>query len=199
MESWSVWRRNESGSLLDDLGPDGPRCLVVDLGSLEERREQALVAETVLAALWARRRERQPLLLVVDEAHNVCPQAPGDPLTLRATEHAIRIAGEGRKYGLYLLLATQRPHKLHENVLSQCDNLILMRMNSQADLGVVGAAFSSVAPGLLARSTSFRQGEALIAGKLTPHPLLIRFGSRLSEEGGGDIPIDWTDPTTERS
>ena len=75
------------------------------------------------------------MLIVVDEAHNVCPARPEDPLTAIATEHAVRIAGEGRKFGLYLLVSTQRPQKVHENVLSQCDNLLLMRMNSLADLG----------------------------------------------------------------
>jgi DNA helicase HerA-like ATPase len=191
LDRWTIWAKDDPGSLLDDLGPDGPRCLVVDLGSLAEREEQGLVVEAVLAELWARRRDRNPVLVVVDEAHTACPQVPEDPLTARATEHAIRIAGEGRKYGLYLLLATQRPQKLHENVLSQCDNLMLMRMNSEADLIAVGAAFSAVPAGFLARSTTFKQGEGLVAGKLTPHPFLVRFGRRISEEGGGDVATDW--------
>ena len=68
------------------------------------------------------------MLVVIDEAHNVCPQEPADALTALATEHAISIAAEGRKFGIYLLVATQRPQKVHENVLSQSDNLILMRI-----------------------------------------------------------------------
>ena len=77
------------------------------------------------------------MLIVIDEAHNVCPAEPEDPLAALATEDAIRIAAEGRKFGLYLLVVTQRPQKVHENVLSQCDNLVLMRMNSAADLAHV--------------------------------------------------------------
>ena len=126
--------------------PDGPRCLVVDLGSLETAEEQALVAEATLAALWRRRNDREPLLLVIDEAHNVCPSAPESMVAALATEHAVRIAGEGRKFGLYLLAATQRPQKVHENVLSQCDNLALMRMNSLADLAYLSEVFSFVPP-----------------------------------------------------
>ena len=120
------------------------RCLVVDLGSLATREEQALASAAVLGELWRRREERRPVLIVIDEAHNVCPARPEDPLTAIATEHAVRIAGEGRKFGLYLLVSTQRPQKVHENVLSQCDNLLLMRMNSLADLGYVGEVFSFV-------------------------------------------------------
>ena len=116
----------------------------------------------VLDALWRERERRQPVLIVIDEAHNVLPAEPEDPITARSAQAAIRIAAEGRKFGLYLLVSTQRPQKVHENVLSQCDNLLLMRMNSQADLGYVGDVFSFVPPTLLARATSFRQGECLV-------------------------------------
>lgn len=188
---WSVWSRGEAGSILDDAVDPAVRCLVVDLGSLGAREEQALVAEAVLGRLWERRTDRTPVLVVIDEAHNVCPQEPEDPLTDLAAEHTVRIAGEGRKFGLYLLVSTQRPQKVHENVLSQCDNLLLMRMNSTADLGYVGDIFSFVPQSLLQRATSFRQGESLAAGKISPHPALVRFGARVSEEGGGDVPSDW--------
>ena len=170
------------------------RCLVVDLGSLATREEQALASAAVLGELWRRREERRPLLIVVDEAHNVCPARPDDPLTAIATEYAVRIAGEGRKFGLYLLVSTQRPQKVHENVLSQCDNLLLMRMNSLADLGFVSEVFSFVPPSLLDRATTFRQGESLAAGLIAPHPAFLRFGQRLAQEGGGDVPADWSTP-----
>jgi uncharacterized protein len=148
----------------------------------------------VLATLWRRRADRRPVLVVIDEAHNVCPQKPEDPVTALVTEHAVRIAAEGRKFGLYLLVSTQRPQNVHENVLSQCDNLLLMRMNSLADLGFVGDVFSFVPPRLLERATAFRQGEALVAGKIVSHPCLVRFGARVAEEGGSDIPADWARP-----
>jgi uncharacterized protein len=188
---WTVWSAGRKGSILEDLTDRSIRCLVVDLGSLGTREEQALVAESVLARLWERRSDRSPLLVVIDEAHNVCPSDPVDALTALATERAVRIAGEGRKFGLYLLVSTQRPQKVHENVLSQCDNLLLMRMNSTADLGFVGDVFSFVPQSLLERATTFRQGESLAAGKIAPHPTLLRFGARISEEGGGDVPADW--------
>ena len=57
---------------------------------------------------------------MIDEAQNVCPAESADPLAALATEDAIRIAGEGRKFGLYLIVVTQRPQKIHENVLSEC-------------------------------------------------------------------------------
>lgn len=196
VERWEIWARGRPESVVDDVESRAARCLVIDLGSLSTREEQAVAAEAVLASLWRRRSDREPVLIVIDEAHNVCPQEPEDPVTALATEHAVRIAAEGRKFGLYLLVSTQRPQKVHENVLAQCDNLLLMRMNSLADLGFVGDVFSFVPRSLLERATAFRQGEALVAGKCASHPAYVRFGARVSEEGGSDVPSDWARPRT---
>jgi hypothetical protein len=188
VDGWGIWPGPEGESLPDEVvGDRAPRCLVVDLGSLPTREEQALAAGAVLERLWRERSRREPVAIVIDEAHNICPSDPGDPLTALGTEHAIRIAGEGRKYGLFLILVTQRPQKVHENVLSQCDNLVLMRMNSTSDLAHVADIFSFVPPGLVERAAAFAQGEALVAGKIASHPALIRFGARITEEGGADV------------
>ena len=192
VDRWELWPGPEGQSLSDELESDtAARCTVVDLGSLATREEQALTAGAVLERLWSRRARREPVAIVIDEAHNVCPAEPGDPLTALATEDAIRIAGEGRKFGLYLIVVTQRPQKVHENVLSQCDNLVLMRMNSTADLAHVAELFSFVPRGLIDRATTFEQGEALAAGKIVSHPALVRFGTRITEEGGADV-AGWT-------
>ncbi len=191
VDRWRIWSGDDSGSLEELVQPGGPRCVVVDLGSLEEHQERAVAAEALLAALWRRRAEREPLLIVIDEAHNICPARPEDRLTALATEHAVRIAGEGRKFGLVMLVATQRPQKVHENVVSQCDNLVLMRMNSRSDLAVLSETFSFVPPSVFSLAAEFRQGEAVVAGKLVPSPTLGRFGPRWSVEGGADVAADW--------
>jgi uncharacterized protein len=128
---------------------------------------------------------------VVDEAHNVCPREPSDEVTALATEHAARFAAEGRKFGLYLLVSTQRPQRVNELVVSQCDNLVLMRMTSAANLAYVADVLSFAPTPLLERATSFRMGESLVAGKIASHPALVRFGPRIAEEGGSDVPTAW--------
>jgi DNA helicase HerA-like ATPase len=191
IDRFTVWAPNESGSVLETVHDQNSRCVVVDLGSLPTREEQSLVAAAVLGDLWRRRHERQPILIVIDEAHNICPADPPDGLIAQAAEHAIRIAAEGRKFGLYLLVSTQRPQKIAENVLSQADNLVLMRLNSLADTAFTQAVFSFVPPTLIDRALTFQQGEALIAGKISPQPALLRFGARITEEGGADVPATW--------
>jgi DNA helicase HerA-like ATPase len=189
--NWSLWSRGKGRSLVDELQEPTSRCLVVDLGSLDTINEQRLISETILSTLWRNRSRRQPCLIVIDEAHNVCPRQPADTVTALATNYASLIAAEGRKFGLYLLTSTQRPQKVHDEVLSQCDNLLLMRMNSEADLGHLSDAFSFVPQGLIQRATTFRQGETLVAGKFVSHPTYVQFGQRLSPEGGADIPTSW--------
>lgn len=197
---WPIWSGSRSdGGLLDELDEDDWRCLVVDLGSVAEPDERALVSTAVLARLWARRADRRPVLVVVDEAHNVCPQEPSDPLTALSSGLAVRIAAEGRKYGLHLLVSTQRPQKVHENVLSQCDNLVLMRMNSPGDIAHLAGLFSYAPPTLLARSSVLRLGEALVAGRIAPHPVFVRIGTRVAQEGGGDVPATWATPAASPS
>jgi DNA helicase HerA-like ATPase len=188
---WSIWARDRGGSVIGALADEATRMLVVDLGSLGSREQQAVVAAGVLAELWRRRSERRPTLVVIDEAHNVCPAAADNAVTSAAVRDAIAIAAEGRKFGLHLLVSTQRPQKIHENVLTQCENLVLMRLNAAADVGFAQSAFSFVPPELVALAASFRQGEALVAGGIASHAALMRFGARVAQEGGADVASDW--------
>jgi DNA helicase HerA-like ATPase len=190
---WSLWCSADELSLIDVLEEDW-RCLVIDSGTLASPAEQSIVAAAVLGHLWRHRHERQPILIVADEAHNICPQKPTDNLEAAATSHAIKIAGEGRKFGLYLLVSTQRPSKIHANVLSQCDNLVLMKMNSASDLAHISQIFSQAPATFLDQSPHFVQGECLLAGKMVRNPTFGGFEGRFSEEGGTDVPTSWATP-----
>jgi uncharacterized protein len=187
---WSLWCSADEPSLVDVLDEDW-RCLVIDSGTLASPAEQSIVAAAVLGHLWRQRHRRQPILIVADEAHNICPQEPADNLEAAATSHAIKIAGEGRKFGLYLLVSTQRPSKIHANVLSQCDNLVLMKMNSASDLAHISQIFSQAPATFLDQSPHFAQGESLLAGKLVRNPTFGGFEGRFSEEGGTDVATSW--------
>ena len=187
---WSLWCSADEPSLIDVLEEDW-RCLIIDSGTLASPAEQSIVAAAVLGHLWRHRHRRQPILIVADEAHNICPQEPADNLEAAATSHAIKIAGEGRKFGLYLLVSTQRPSKIHTNVLSQCDNLVLMKMNSASDLAHISQIFSQAPATFLDQSPHFAQGECLLAGKMVRNPTFGGFEGRFSEEGGTDVPTSW--------
>ena len=190
---WDIWAGDQP-SVLQELENPSARCTVVDLGSLGRIEEQRLVAQAILSRLWTLRQTRQPCLIVLDEAHNICAADPLDPVGVLSTHRAVQIAAEGRKFGLYLLVSTQRPHKVHEGVVSQCDNALMMRMNSRGDIEDLTSLFSYVPAGLVAGLSSFRMGQALVGGKIFPLSGYVRMGARVSEEGGADIPTDWARP-----
>jgi hypothetical protein len=191
LAGWDLWRRDGEASLVRQHPEGLPRCLVLDVGSLSRPDERSTVSLVLLSNRWARRRERAPMLLAVDEAHNVFPAASTDPLLQQTAAVGALIAGEGRKFGLHLFVATQRPGKVAPNVVSQCDNLILMRMNGAGDVHELETLFSHVPPPLLRGSTGFGLGQALFAGAIAPVPLLAQVGARLTREGGADVPATW--------
>jgi uncharacterized protein len=152
------------------------------------------VALAVLGNRWRMRAERRPVLIAIDEAHNVLPATTDDELLRFTTELGVVIAGEGRKFGLHLFVASQRPSKVHPNVISQCDNLVLMRMNGVTDVDDLVSAFSHVPEGMIRSVTGFGLGQALLGGPISPVPVFARVGRRLSPEGGADVPTTWAEP-----
>ncbi|MGH1564267.1 ATP-binding protein [Mumia sp. DW29H23] len=184
---WDVfaWGGPSAEAVIDER----PHAAVMDLGGFHAPDEPKVAALGMLDHLWATRESRRPVLIVIDEAHNLCPADPITPLERVLTERIVQIAAEGRKYGLWLLLSTQRPSKIHPNALSQCDNLGLMKMSSPRDLAELGEYFGYAPADLLARSGSFAQGQALFAGGFAPTPGVVQVAPRLTHEGGSDVHV----------
>jgi DNA helicase HerA-like ATPase len=187
MFDWQIWALDHPAAT--DVIAERPAATVLDLGSLERQEEQLAIALSVLNDLWHRREERRPVLLVIDEAHNLCSPDLESLLGRAVRDRIIQIAAEGRKYGLWLLLSTQRPSKVHSGIVSQCDNLTLMRMNSPNDLTELADLFGFVPRQLLAQASRFRQGEALLAGGFVPAPTITQVAARMTVEGGIDVTV----------
>jgi DNA helicase HerA-like ATPase len=194
LPEWDVWRRGDEPSLVRDAHLLEQRCVVLDIGSLPRPEERTTVALALLGGRWRNRAMRRPMLIAIDEAHNVLPAVTDDPLQRATTELGILIAAEGRKFGLHLFVATQRPSKVHPNVVSQCDNLFLMRMNGAGDVHDLETLFSFVPPAMLHEALGFGLGQALVAGPISPTPMFVQVGGRLSPEGGADVPTTWANP-----
>ncbi|MEF3402503.1 ATP-binding protein [Agromyces sp. CCNWLW203] len=184
---WEVWAGHDrdATSVIDERAD----ATVLDLGGFSTPDQHLVVALSVLDELWARREERRPVLLVIDEAHNLCSPTLTSPLAVAVRERLVQIAAEGRKFGLWLLLSTQRPSKVAPGIISQCDNLALMKMSSPVDLEGLATYFGYAPTALIARSPWFRQGEALFAGGFVPAPTLLSMNARLTPEGGSDVGV----------
>ncbi|NHI17146.1 ATP-binding protein [Microbacterium excoecariae] len=192
---WDLW--SYGGDSVVDVIEERPRATVLDLGGFDHPAEPQVAALAVLERLWARRAERKPILIVIDEAHNLCPPNPRTEVERALTQQLVQIAAEGRKFGLWLFLSTQRPSKIHPNVLSQCDNLGLMRVNAPRDLAELEEVFGFAPAAMIRQAQNFRQGQALFAGGFIGEPTIVQMGERLTEEGGGDVDVPLRAPEGE--
>lgn len=165
----------------------GPRLLGVDLGSVGNQDARLLVAGEVLKAIKKLAEQKgnkdNKIFIVIDEAHNVVPAQPALELQKVSTEYVNWIAGEGRKYGLSLVLVTQRPSKIHPNSLGMVSNLVCMKVTNLEDLDVVKRTFGNVPMALLDEVPRLKQGAAVVSGALIPFPCILEFGRRLADEG----------------
>lgn len=184
---WDLWAYDRPAAT--EIIAERPHATVLDLGGYEHAEQSLLVALSVLDDLWQRREERRPVLLVIDEAHNLGSPELDSTLGRAVREQLVRIAAEGRKYGLWLLLSTQRPSKVHPGIISQCDNLALLKMTSPVDLAELQSVFGFVPESMLAQSPLFSQGQALFAGGFVGAPALVQMGDRLTPEGGTDVRV----------
>lgn len=109
----------------------------------------------------------RPVLIVLEEAHRYL----GESLTTRhARDAANRIAREGRKYGVGLVLVTQRPSELPDTALSQCGTIIALRLTNSSDQATVKAALPDSVSGLADALPSLRTGEAIVSGEAVVLP-----------------------------
>jgi DNA helicase HerA-like ATPase len=171
------------------LAMRGARGCLLDLNRLDAILWPSIVRQ-LLDGLWDERHTRTPTCVFVDEAHNFAPEAE-EVAAGGVLEQILRIAAEGRKYGLWLTVASQRPQKVHSNLISQCDNLVLMKLTSQYDLRHVAESFSSASAEMIDLARGFKKGWSLAVGKIVKSPTLMRFRERETPEGGGDLGLGW--------
>ena len=112
-----------------------------------------------------------PILIVLEEAHRYL----GAEASNMAREAANRIAREGRKYGIGLLMVSQRPTELPKTALAQCGTIIALRLSSADDQGAIRSALPDSVAGLASALASLRTGEAVISGEslILPSRVLI--------------------------
>lgn len=128
-----------------------------------------------------------PLLLVYEEAHKYVPNS--DLARFRASKLSIeRIAKEGRKYGVTLLLSSQRPSEISETIFSQCSNFLAMRLTNPNDQSYVARLLPDTLGNLCDKLPSMGAGEALLIGEAVVMPSLVKVGACDPAPSSNDIP-----------
>ena len=121
---------------------------------------------------WNPDRRKFPILMVFEEAHNYIPNRPESKFSSARTA-VERLAKEGRKYGIGIIVVSQRPKELSETVISQCNTFIAMRLTNPEDQNYVRRLVPDSLAGLMAMLPSLRTGEALIVGDSVVMPTRV--------------------------
>jgi uncharacterized protein len=176
---WAPDKDGKTAADLDELlatwiGADKP-ISVFDLSGIPTAVIDDLVGAVLRilydAIFWGRAKSEggreRPLLVVMEEAHVYL----GAQSKSRAATAARRIAKEGRKYGVGLMLVSQRPSEVDTTILSQCGTVIAMRLTNDADRSQVTSCASDNLKGLFSMLPVLRTGEALIVGEAVNMPI----------------------------
>ena len=124
---------------------------------------------------WTDPEERNPIAFVCDEAHTYLPNKDGrDPIERRAIENFEKIAKEGRKYGVAMLVVSQRPSDVSPTILSQCNNIMSLRLTNSTDQATVKRLMPESLAGLMDTLPILDIGEALVVGDAVLLPSRIR-------------------------
>lgn len=129
-----------------------------------------------------------PFLTVVEEAHNFIPSRGEGQADTPSVEIIRKVITEGRKFGVGLLLVSQRPSRLDETTLSQCNTFLVFRLVNPRDQAFVEKVMENLSKSDSKLLPGFGPGEGIVSGQAVRFPLLVRvkFDEDLVPEGIGD-------------
>ena len=141
-------------------------------------------------------RNRMPINFVLEEAHRYVAERPSR-YAVDASRIFERIAKEGRKYGVLLTVASQRPSELSTTALSQCSNFVVHRIQNPEDLSHIRQMTPFISESVLKRLPSLPKQHALIFGNAVNIPTTFKVRDVYPEPKSGDAPISklWFTPT----
>ncbi|PTY08281.1 DNA helicase [Opitutaceae bacterium EW11] len=200
MTEWGGGNQDPFPTIVEQLVGAGPLPRIVDLSGVPN--EVAGVSSAVIARtlfnlkVWQTddERSKDPVLLVCEEAHRYVPNR-GEAQYEAAQDAVRRIAKEGRKYGLGLLLVSQRPSEVEATVLSQCNSWIVLRITNDADRDHVRSILPDSMSGLTKMLSGLRRQEAIFVGQaaMLPSRIIVRTlaANQLPKSHDIDFDLGW--------
>jgi hypothetical protein len=191
--------REESRALVEEiygnksLAEDDWKLHIVDLSHLSTDL-MPFVLGALLELLSAELFKRgpggtHPTMLVLEEAHHYLREIPGDTDGVPRALAYERLAREGRKFGLSLLVSTQRPSELSSTVLAQCGTWCVFRLTNELDQRSVAAAAEWGSGFILRQISSLSRGHAVVFGAAIPFPCRISVIRPNPEPRSSDSPF----------
>lgn len=170
---------------------------VLDLSTVDDEAVEVISA-VVTRLLYDRLRKRKnrntyPVNLILEEAHRYVPRQSTGASALDASKIFERVAKEGRKYGLFLMLSSQRPSELSGTVLSQCSNYVIHRIQNPEDLQHIRRMTPFISESVLNRLASLPKQFALVFGTSVsiPTTFMVRTANPLPQSDDSDISSYW--------
>jgi DNA helicase HerA-like ATPase len=156
------------------------QIVILDMNSVEDEVVElvsAVIARMIFRLLrQAEPRNRFPVHLLLEEAHRYVASTPSR-YAIDASRIFERIAKEGRKYGLFVLVASQRPSELSKTVLSQCSNFVVHRIQNPDDLAQIRQMTPFISDSVLRRLPSLPKQHALVFGNSVNLPTTFKVRS----------------------
>ena len=149
----------------------------------------SLIARMIFTVTqWTERESRHPIALFCDEAHLYIPERASaesmDEISVGIFE---RIAKEGRKYGVGLVVISQRPSEVNRTVLSQCNNVVAMRLTNGEDQSVIKRLLPDSLAGFGDLLPILDIGEALVVGDASLLPTRVRVAEPSSKPNSATV------------
>ncbi|MEM4396226.1 MAG: ATP-binding protein [Candidatus Woesearchaeota archaeon] len=158
------------------------RASIINLKGFDPRIQEIIVYKLLYDLFELRKINAiPPFFLVLEEAHNFCPERNfGEKIS---SEIIRTIASEGRKFGTGICVVSQRPSRIDKNVLSQCNTQIIMKVTNPNDLKSIVQSVEGIYENVEDELKNLQIGQALITGILDV-PLIVEIRPRKSKHGG---------------
>ncbi|KGK97787.1 ATPase [Methanococcoides methylutens] len=178
---------SSSPTSLEELMQKG-KAAVIDFKGVAPDLQSMIVAQLCSALFEARKMNAiPPGMLVVEEAHNFAPERG---FSKTASSEVLRtIASEGRKFGLGMLVISQRPARIDKNVLSQCGTQVIMKVTNPNDLKSISKGLEGVNSFVEDELMRLPPGVAMLVSNDIERPVLIDVRVRKSKHGGESVNV----------
>ena len=181
----------DRGTKIDDLVRKGKTTIINLKGAAPDIQE--LIVNRLCTNLFELRKADKipPMMIVMEEAHNFCPQQG----IANSTKILRTLASEGRKFGLGLTIISQRPAKVDKNVVSQCNTQITLKVTNPNDLKAISSSLEGITASMEEEIQRLPIGTALVTGGGASMPLFVEIRPRETKHGGESIEVVQTKGT----
>ncbi len=158
------------------------RAVILDLRGMDPTYQDLIVARVCDKLFDMRKREEiPPGMIVIEEAHNFIPERGFGKAV--STQILRTIASEGRKFGLGLMVISQRPARVDKNVISQCNTQIILRLTNPNDINAVRKGVEGLTAEMVEEIKRLPPGNAVVVSPELERPVIVRVRVRKSRHG----------------